>query len=316
MKTIALCFSTPHLEDRFKPEYGKRYPGAGWMKYLHENSCSGKFALDNLNPKDVIVVQEENNEHGQDLVKLGADPRVLMCLESPIFASNFYDNIPNNFKHRLLFNGGTEHLYFPSFDNEDIKEPVPWNERKFLCMVTANKHYGALGDQFKDSPSLNKAMETQLHDYRYKAIEYFTFTQLCGGNMFSSGFDLYGRGWPEYLGKECADKLATIRNYKFCLCFENGSYPGYITEKIIDCLVAGVIPVYMGAPDIKEYIPYNLFVHAKDFASFGEMHNALRSFNQKDGERMIELGRWWIESARAWPYNNRVFAKRILDLCA
>lgn len=347
MKTIALCFNTPDMRSgswRDK-SYGKKYPGAGWMRHLVDQGfrvMAGESVLEHIKamalaPSDVIVIQEERNGAGMDLIGMGADPRVLMCLESPIFASHFYDSmnwglkpsgkavdcksmdesqrvfdspVPNQFKHRLLFDGGTEHVYFPSFDDEDLKDPVPWNERRFLCMVTANKHYSMLPKT--DSPSFKKAMETQLHDYRYEAIKHFiTNDPKC------KSFDLYGRGWDKFLMAhpnyfyECPDKLATIRNYKFALCFENGSYPGYVTEKIIDCLVAGVIPVYLGAPDIAEHVPLSAFIDARNLRSFPEMEEALRSYPNDRPDF-----RGWLRSPDGQRYNNRVFAKRILELCA
>lgn len=313
MKTIALCMNTPGMDGAqwTLADYGKRYPGAGWMKWLPMLGDSwdalrfvdGKNCLENgFNPKDVIVVQEELNPYGMELVKHGADPRVLLCLESPIFTPNFYDNVLTNFKHRLLFDDGTEHIYFPSFDDDDLKDPVPWDDRKFLCMVTSNKHYSMLGSSVK-CISWSYAMETQLHDYRYAAINYFA-------NSPRAGFQLYGRGWhnPNF---EIKDKLATILNYKFSLCFENGSYPGYVTEKIIDCLVAGVVPIYMGATDVDDWIPPELFIDARQFKSFQDMEDYLRS----EGHRKMS-GHTWLTNGDGQLYNNRVFAKRILELCA
>jgi hypothetical protein len=44
------------------------------------------------------------------------------------------------------------------------------------------------------------------------------------------------------------------KQYKFVLAFENTALPFYITEKIINPLRAGVIPIYFGSPRICEYI--------------------------------------------------------------
>jgi hypothetical protein len=44
------------------------------------------------------------------------------------------------------------------------------------------------------------------------------------------------------------------KKYKFVLAFENKSLPFYITEKIINPLRAGVIPIYFGSSRIDEYI--------------------------------------------------------------
>lgn len=317
LKVIALCVNLP-MEGWQTKEFGKRFPGSGWMRHLPELSrckdtiiLTGEEALNYPSTRDMYIVQEENNELGHILYMRGAQPQVNFCLESPIYASQYYDNIPKHFKHTLLFDGGTEHIYFPSFDDEDITEPVPWNERKHLCMVMANKHYRALPESRTDytgprSPSFLKAIKTQLHDYRYAAINHF---------MENDNFDLYGKGWPTDV-PECTDKLTTIRNYKFALCFENGSYPGYITEKIIDCFVAGVIPFYMGAPDIERYIPEKLYLDAREFQSFTHMDQWVKD-DIEDGYEpyLLKQATDWLHSPDGQKYNNKVFAKRILELC-
>src|SRR5204863_10198514 len=46
-----------------------------------------------------------------------------------------------------------------------------------------------------------------------------------------------------------ATKLETIASYRFTLAFENALEEDYVTEKLYDPLVAGSVPVYLGAPD-------------------------------------------------------------------
>jgi len=53
----------------------------------------------------------------------------------------------------------------------------------------------------------------------------------------------------------CDRKRETVRRYRFGIAYENTAWPGYVTEKIIDCFVAGVVPVYLGAPDVSDYVP-------------------------------------------------------------
>jgi alpha-1,3-fucosyltransferase 10 len=57
-------------------------------------------------------------------------------------------------------------------------------------------------------------------------------------------------------------KLATIANYHFCLALENAVAPDYVTEKLYDCLLAGVIPVYLGAPNVAEFAPPGSYILA------------------------------------------------------
>lgn len=62
------------------------------------------------------------------------------------------------------------------------------------------------------------------------------------------------------------EKNATLSQYKFSYCFENGrDIPGYITEKILDSMFAGCVPVYWGAPNIDIHIPKDCFIDYREF---------------------------------------------------
>lgn len=50
--------------------------------------------------------------------------------------------------------------------------------------------------------------------------------------------------------------------YKFVIAFENSSHPGYVTEKIINPMFAGAIPIYWGAPDVVNQFNEKSFINA------------------------------------------------------
>ncbi len=50
--------------------------------------------------------------------------------------------------------------------------------------------------------------------------------------------------------------------YKFVIAFENSSFPGYVTEKIINPMFANAIPIYWGAPDIEKHFNVKSFICA------------------------------------------------------
>lgn len=50
-------------------------------------------------------------------------------------------------------------------------------------------------------------------------------------------------------------KLDAMSTYKFTLAFENAVARDYVTEKFYEPLVAGSVPVYLGAPNIDDYSP-------------------------------------------------------------
>lgn len=50
------------------------------------------------------------------------------------------------------------------------------------------------------------------------------------------------------IGAFVKDKSSWQKEYKFSLCFENSSTPGYLTEKLIQAYAAHTIPIYWGDP--------------------------------------------------------------------
>lgn len=53
------------------------------------------------------------------------------------------------------------------------------------------------------------------------------------------------------IGHFVADKHKWLQDYKFNLCFENSSYPGYLTEKLFDAYNAGCVPIYWGDTSLR-----------------------------------------------------------------
>lgn len=60
-----------------------------------------------------------------------------------------------------------------------------------------------------------------------------------------------GGRWKNNIGGNVDDKIEWLKSYKFNLCFENSSYPGYLTEKLFDAFLAGCVPIYWGDTSLK-----------------------------------------------------------------
>ena len=62
--------------------------------------------------------------------------------------------------------------------------------------------------------------------------------------------DLYGKNWQLDLSKHrfgsTNNKLQTLAQYSFALAVENAWAPGYVTEKLPDCILAGIPVLYWG----------------------------------------------------------------------
>ena len=99
----------------------------------------------------------------------------------------------------------------------------------------------------------------------------------------SYGKCLNNRTLKADLGRD--SKLATIARYRFTLAFENSIAPDYVTEKYFDPLIAGSVPVYLGAPDIADYAPgEHCHIDVADFAGPKALAQRLRFLAEHDEE--------------------------------
>ncbi len=75
---------------------------------------------------------------------------------------------------------------------------------------------------------------------------------------------------PALARRECAGTARALAPYKFGVAFENHSRPGYVTEKIAQCFLAGNVPVYWGDPTAAWLFNPEAFINCHDFASLDE----------------------------------------------
>jgi len=104
-----------------------------------------------------------------------------------------------------------------------------------------------------------------------------------------------------------------LSRYRFSVCFENGPMRGYITEKIFDCLYAGVVPVYLGAPDINKYIPEDSYVDMRKFDSYKEMLTSVQAMSAQEWQLKREAGREFLRNDGRKYYTHSL-ERIILDL--
>lgn len=79
-------------------------------------------------------------------------------------------------------------------------------------------------------------------------------------------------------GNRLHGKYDALRKHKFSLAFENSKEKDYVTEKYFQSLVAGTIPVVVGAPNVHEYSPAPGAVLAHtDFESTAELAKTMLS---------------------------------------
>ena len=105
--TIVLCSEIkPFWENRIcNHDYAIQFPGAGWIPYFAEKVKQAghtfltsdlalkEIADGKLAPERTILISGEHARHSLELIKLGCQPGVMICAESPMFARKFYERI-------------------------------------------------------------------------------------------------------------------------------------------------------------------------------------------------------------------------------
>jgi hypothetical protein len=102
----------------------------------------------------------------------------------------------------------------------------------FFKLLSKYKHVDAIGDCMHNMPDGAKTSGER-------------FVETKRGNS-RSFYDL---------------NVGHMSKYKFVISFENSQFPGYFTEKLINPVLAGSVPIYWGAADIGRYVNTSRLVH-------------------------------------------------------
>lgn len=147
--------------------------------------------------------------------------------------------------------------------------------------------------------------------------------------------DIFGFGWDRhilmlgrniYFGRKkdflnffkgpCADKIETLGQYDFAVCFENfGSSDYYVSEKIFDCFLAGCVPIYLGAKKIDELIPPGCYVHCRDFESYEKVIEYTSKLSPEKMESYRNNIKNFLNSTGARSFTNVVWQQTLITFC-
>ena len=104
--------------------------------------------------------------------------------------------------------------------------------------------------------------------------------------------DLYGRGI-----KEVESKLDVLHNYAFALAIENNVSKNdyYFTEKLVECIITGTIPIYYGCPNIDKFFDIRGIL---TFNTQEELNNILDNLNEEKYNSMLKYAKANYEKAK------------------
>ena len=150
-------------------------------------------------------------------------------------------------------------LIYYRINRSQLSSPVsrPFDQRKFAVMVGRRT-------------GMRKAIYDALS--AYKPIDGY-------GEMFDNRAP--GKYWDQ-------EYINLLSEYRFVICFENEFRRGYHTEKIINPLIAGCIPVYWGSPFIEKIISPERMLSLQDRDQIRSLVQEIRQVDQ-DGQRFEQI---------------------------
>lgn len=243
-----------------------------------------------------------------------------LIMEPPVVAPELYDALPG-----LTAQFGAVYVHNTIGDGYSLAGVDQGRLRKFYW---PQPYMGVIEKYWTKTDRLNRIVvingnhkpKGRVRELYSKRIE--AMASLAALNAV----DLYGRGWrkwwtrtsawlPYWLNRrvlmsiyrgECLSKYETLSRYRYSLCFENMEMTGYVTEKIFDCLYAGTIPLYWGAPDIASLVPPDVYIDVRKFSSFDDLWSAINKMSAADVDAMRAAGRAFLNSEDFLVYYNSI----------
>jgi hypothetical protein len=299
----------------------------------HVRSRNAYFAIANLRNYEKLV--------GRDDVVLSA----FFHTEAPIVQPSVYRRTPEASRHfRRMFSFSTATALAPfgcggvELERSLIPEPRAevyeelWSrrDRRFLGTVTQNR--------------LPLRDDQELYTERLRALEFFSRTDEI--DLYGFGWDqvpfrvgerrvrlpgtlirlsryvrnrvplLHRHPYRDVIRKTwrgpVESKYEALSQYTFAITYENQILDGWINEKLFDAMLVGSIPIYLGAPDIAEWVPEECFIDVRRFADYGELRSFLHGLTPAEIDGYREAARAFLNSEQFVPFRKETFARRFV----
>lgn len=301
-----------NLFDNSKNEKSQRFERFQKLKEMLEKQGHACHTTDMFTPADidVLIFHDLHHELAEVLRVLKGNPgvRLVYTPNEPVVISPLHhpdtlvqlpfdliltwnDDIAGKYERVVKCNIGQ-----PVINVAEVPD-IPYPERKFIAAIYSNKSSQAAG---------------ALYEERLQAIEFFADKP--------EGMDLYGMGWGEsrlpYIHSvfkgPCKSKREVLKHYKFSIAFENvKGLSGLITEKIFDCFDAGTVPIYLGAPNIRNYIPESTFVDFAKFGNYQALYEYLSNMPEKIHRGYLDAAHEFLHSPAYYPFTSSCYAETL-----
>lgn len=142
--------------------------------------------------------------------------------------------------------------------------------KKFCCIIISNE---SAFDRIDFVKKLSK----------YKNVDIYGKTSLT--NSDNSQLPKHWDENPKFYSK-----------YKFVICFENSFAEEYITEKLPNVMLGKSVPIYRGAPNIRDYFNTKSFINFDDYGSYEKMIKKIIELDKDDKKYLEFINRPWMNN--------------------
>ncbi len=123
---------------------------------------------------------------------------------------------------------------------------------------------------------------------------------------FPGRFDVWGRGY-----RPIGSKTHGLYDYRYSIVVESIRQEAYFSEKLIDCLTLGTVPIYWGSRAVEDLFDMQGIIPFEDFATLEQILEKVVSRKDYEKripalERNLELAKQYV-CAEDWIYRNYPF---------
>lgn len=181
--------------------------------------------------------------------------------------------------YRPLLERGGPYVFAPvastNVDPQMDIETLIKDKEKLLSIIASKKNW-AVG-----------------HKLRHKAVKRFRNKI---DNVLGSGYQ-----WIEKTSEG-------LMKYKYSIVIENRRQDFYFTEKIIDCLMCGTVPIYWGCPSIGKFFNHDGIIV---FENLDELGKILENLSEADYSKRLEAIRENFRIAHCYIYQDKYLKKEL-----
>jgi hypothetical protein len=255
-------------------------------------------------------------------------PQYLIALENPNI-NTLNADIEYCQKFQKVFAWDVRLVKLPNVVPILIPHPMVYN--KFLgfqardifsCLINANKAFKEVlpSDLYVERLNTIRWYEKfapekfELYGMGWdKSTPAFTFSGRVKRSFARAKSRLFGiKAFPSYRG-EVKEKGGILQRSKYSYCYENSrDLSNYITEKIMDSLVSGCVPIYWGADNVLDYIPEACFIDRRKFKDTAAVHEFLLSISEEEFDNYQSSIWQFLQSDTAKKFSSEYFVSVVV----